>query len=127
MKDANMDYSGITKQVLKNSGVIRVSSVAHKYLKSRSGPGAWGQTNSSSTAGREAYGKIGFDKFHIPKEKCIFKPIPRDTDIEISENDIHAKQEQAKSCRVSEDKLQSIRKCSKKRPLTGKIISSNTI
>jgi len=42
MKDANMDYSGITKQVLKNSGVIRVSSVAHKYLKSRSGPGAWG-------------------------------------------------------------------------------------
>lgn len=84
MKDANMDYSGLTKQVMRNSGIIRVSSIAHKFLKSRSGPGAGGITDNTSICKALNYGKIGFDKLHLPKEKNIFRNI-KDNDLESPE------------------------------------------
>ena len=70
-----MDYSGLTKQVMRNSGMIRVSSIASKYLKSRSGPAAGGITDSKSICKVLNYGKIGFDTLHIAREKNIFRNI----------------------------------------------------
>lgn len=62
LQDKKLDYAELTARILKSTGFQRSPDAAmkDKFLKSRSGVGAWGHESSLYQTSRSDYGKMGF-------------------------------------------------------------------